>query len=148
MTIYLDADSASPFVREVLTRRALREELPLYFVANRLLKVAQKVHMIVVETFAHSADLWILDNMREGDLLVTRDIPLAAQALDKGGYVVNDRGREFTKGSIRSRLAERAQHEELRLLGLQPDAQSHYGEKEKRAFADCFDKLITRTKRG
>lgn len=91
-----------------------------------------------------SADDYIMASARPGDIVVTRDIPLAARALAAGLSAINDRGTVWTVDSVRERASLRDRMAELRDLGLAPSLSSgkSYGPKEAKAFADALDKAI------
>jgi uncharacterized protein YaiI (UPF0178 family) len=104
-----------------------------------------------METALHeSADEYIMSAAAPGDILVTRDIPLAARALAGGIMAINDRGALWTQDSIRERLSLRDHMASMRESGIAPPSTKgrNYGPKEARAFADALDKAITKARAG
>ncbi len=97
-----------------------------------------------------SADEYIMSAAEPGDILVTRDIPLAARALDAGIMAINDRGALWTQDGIRERLSLRDYMASMRESGIAPPSSKgrNYGPKEAKAFADALDKAITRAQSG
>ena len=144
MTIWIDADSCPAQVRSILVRAAEREKIPLKFVANRSIpfRRTSQAEMIVVESTPGAADDFIQDAAEKEDMVVTRDIPLAARLLDKEVVVINDRGERFTSNEIRERLSLRNLMEDMRFSGLAADGPNLFGPREVRAFANCFDREL------
>jgi uncharacterized protein len=104
--IVVDADSMAPRVRAIIVRAASRHGLEAVFVANRRLPVPESddgVTMIVAE----DADDWIAGSARSDDLVITRDVPLAARVVELGAEVISDRGEHYTRENIGTRLSER-----------------------------------------
>jgi uncharacterized protein YaiI (UPF0178 family) len=97
-----------------------------------------------------SADEYIMSAAKPGDILVTRDIPLAARALAAGMMAMNDRGALWTQGEIQERLSLRDHMAALRESGIAPPSSKgrNYGPKEAKAFADALDKAITKLRTG
>ncbi len=93
---------------------------------------------------ADSADMYIVDNCREGDLVITRDIPFASKLVEKGINVINDRGEEFTKENIGERLSMRNFMLEMRVSGLKINEEKSFGNKEVQLFSNTFDKIVTK----
>jgi uncharacterized protein YaiI (UPF0178 family) len=95
-----------------------------------------------------SVDDYIMSAAKPGDILVTRDIPLAARALTAGIIAMNDRGALWTEGGLRERLSLRDHMASLRELGIAPASARgrNFGPKEAKAFADALDKAITKSR--
>ncbi len=101
------------------------------------------------ELFNDDADSFILSEARAGDIIVTRDIPLASRAIDRGIIAVNDRGDLWTADTVRERLSLRDHAAALRDAGLAPELAKgrQFGQKERSAFANALDKAINRAKK-
>ncbi|MBI9099552.1 MAG: YaiI/YqxD family protein [Spirochaetaceae bacterium] len=144
MKIWIDADSCPKPVKEIVERAAKREKLQLIFTANR--KIPLEEHelftMVVTEAKDQSADLYIVDNVEAGDLVITRDIPLADELVSKKIDVLNDRGVLYTAENIKERLSVRNFMYELREYGGGVERHSAFGPKEKQAFANAFDRQL------
>jgi uncharacterized protein YaiI (UPF0178 family) len=91
-----------------------------------------------------SADNRIVDLARPGDLVLTRDIPLAARLVEADVMVMDDRGRVYTKENIRERLSLRDFMVDLAQSGLGADRIAGYGKRELKLFADCLDRVLAR----
>lgn len=144
MKIWVDADSCPKPVREIVERAAKRLSLSLIYTANRKIPMEENplFTMVITEAEDQSADLYIVDNVDAGDLVITRDIPLADQLVDKQISVLNDRGVLYTKENIKERLSVRDFMYELREYGGGVERHSSFGPKEKQAFANAFDREL------
>lgn len=152
MTIWADADSLPREVKELIGRRTRtaepgREGLRAVFVANKTppLPPGREVQGLR----ADDADAYILERAEAGDLIITRDIPLAARALERGLVALNDRGELWEEGSLRERLSLRDHAAALRDLGLAPpvDRRRSYGPRERAAFANALDRALVEAER-
>lgn len=154
MTIWADADSLPPEVRALIARRAARSSVQpgirAVFAANHPIPVPAGAELIVVEGGkADEADDRILALAAPGDLVVTRDIPFAARLVDAGIAVINDRGDEWTRDTVRTRLSERDFMADLRASGLsRMNRGRSYGPRELKSFADALDRALTRLLSG
>ncbi|MBO7123695.1 MAG: DUF188 domain-containing protein [Treponema sp.] len=146
--ILVDADSCPQRVRKYLLARAKKNPFELYFVANKEIKADDKApapanfKMIVCPKEEQAADNWILQNAKEGDLAITRDIPLAAALLQKNIRVLNDLGKIFDKKNIERALKERELNMQMSQLGLGTKKRDTYGQKEFELFAETFNTEI------
>ena len=144
MKIWIDADSCPKPVKEIVERAAIRENLELVFTANRKIPFQGNdlFTMIITEQTDQSADLYIVENARPGDLVITRDIPLADELVTKKLSVLNDRGVLYTSENIKERLSVRNFMYEIREYGGGVERHSIFGPKEKQAFANAFDRQL------
>ncbi|HOX92149.1 MAG TPA: DUF188 domain-containing protein [Spirochaetales bacterium] len=152
MTIWADADSLAREAKEYIGRRTRvadgqdKAEVRAVFVADKPIGLPQGklVSLKRVEQGTDAADTLICESAIPGDIIVTRDLPLAARALGLGLIAINDRGDRWDEGTLRERLSLRDRAMELRQLGLAPAMQSgkSYGPKEAQAFARALDKAI------
>jgi len=99
MRIWVDADACPGVIREILFRAAERRRLALILVANQALRVppSQYVSAVQVSKGFDVADNHIVQALEPGDLVITADIPLAAEALAKGAYAINPRGERYSR---------------------------------------------------
>jgi len=144
----VDADSCARDARLILERAARRIGAETYFVANKPIPLALGPGGPVSMRVVSNADEAIVEGIGPGELCVTRDIPLAVRVLDRGAACVNDRGDEFDASNIRERLSLRDASLSLRLAGLESAGGNGYGEKEKKRFADCLDRVLRRLAKG
>lgn len=144
MVLYLDGDSCPREVRDLAVKAAQREKIAAFCYANRPIpfSLAQSVQMIVVENSEGAADAAIIEKAVPGDLVLTRDIPLAATLVERGVSVINDRGDLYTTENIRERLSLRNFMAELNAQGLKPESTARYGKKEWDAFVRSFDRVF------
>ena len=146
--VLVDADSCPQRVRKYLLTRAKKNPFELIFVANKEIKADDKgpapanFKMIVCPQEDQAADKWILQNAQTGDMVITRDIPLAAALLEKEIRVINDFGKIFDKKNIERALKERALNMQMSQLGLGTKKRDSYGQKEFELFAETFNTEI------
>src|SRR5690606_26757410 len=102
MTIWLDADASPKPVKDILFRAAHSRHIPLILVANQYISVPSSpfIKSLVVTQGFDEADNYIIENCHLGDLVITQDIPLASEVLQKGAEVITPRGQTFTEDSI------------------------------------------------
>ena len=147
-SIWVDAD-ACPF-KDVLERAALRVGFPITFVANRPVGVVSKrgVTMHVVGRGMDVADQWIAEQAQSGDLVVTADLPLAADALAKGARCIDFRGGEFDASTIQGKLAAREMNEVLRGGFSFTGGPAPLSVQDKARFANTLDRVLVRLQRA
>lgn len=143
-TIWVDADACPNTIKETLFRAAERKMIPLILVANQFIKVppSSVIKTVRVGAGFDVADNYIADNVEEGDLVVTADIPLAAQVIENKGLAINPRGELYTPDSIKQRLTMRNFMEELRSAGIQTGGPNSFSAADKHAFAAQLDKWL------
>jgi len=149
VTIWVDADACPNVTTTVLFRAAERTGLALILVANQPLSVPrhQNIHTMVVRSGFDEADNEIVRRVQAGDLVITADIPLASELLDKGAEAISPRGEVYTAGTIRSRLNMRDFMETLRSSGIQSGGPAALSETDKRRFANALDRYLARAMR-
>jgi len=146
MAIWVDADACPVPIREILCRAAVRWEQDTTFIGNHAIRLVPSP-FIRARQVAHGfdvADDEIVAQLKAGDLVVTQDIPLAAQAVERGADAVNPRGQAFTRENIRQRLAMRNFMEELRNTGTITGGPSAFSQTDRKAFADYLDRWLQR----
>lgn len=121
MTIWVDADACPNVIKEILYRAAERMQMPLVLVANQSLRVppSRFIRTLRVAAGFDVADNEIVRQCEAGDLVITADIPLAAEAIEKGAAALNPRGERYTPATIRERLTMRDFMDTLRASGIQ-----------------------------
>lgn len=144
MKLWVDADSCPRRVREIIAKAAANYRLPCEFVANRKIEVPayEGVYQTVVASETDSVDAYIRKAVSPGDLVVTRDIPLAAELVELDAHVLNDRGDIYSRENIRERLSIRNAMYELRTAGRVTDPGKSFGAREVKAFAEALDKTL------
>lgn len=147
-SLWVDADSCPVQVRELVIKFILRLKIPCFFVANRDIPIpnfAKKnnlIHMIITEATEGAADDYIVDHIQANDMVITRDIPLAARLVEKSITVINDRGKTFSAETIREEVSIRNFNYELAQMGIQPDKTGSFNKKNLNDFANCLDREL------
>ncbi|CAB3678515.1 YaiI/YqxD family protein [Achromobacter sp. K91] len=149
MHIWVDADACPAVIKDILFRAAQRWQLPLTLVANQMLYTPPSplIRAVQVPRGFDVADAHIAERASEGDLVITGDIPLAAQVLEKGAMALNPRGERYTPETIRERLALRDMMEELRASGVDTGGPAAFSQADRKAFANQLDTLLARAAR-
>lgn len=146
MQILVDADGHPKMIKEILFRAAIRLKISLIMVSNQKIQKpdSQWISDIIVEEGPDAADNKIVELAKEGDLVVTGDIPLADRAIAKGAYVIGTRGEIYTKDNIKQRLTMRNFMSQLRDSGVQTGGPSIYKPKDRLAFANALDSFLSK----
>lgn len=142
--IWVDADACPRAVKDILYRAAQRRELLLTLVANQPLQVPRSrfITSLQVAKGFDVADNSIVQRVVAGDLVVTADIPLAADVIAKGALTLSPRGDLFTEDNIRQRLSMRDFMDCLRGSGVDTGGPSAYSPADAKRFADQLDRLL------
>jgi len=151
MKLWIDADAAPQVVKEICFRTSDRLKLETILVANnRVMIPPGYVHLtaIRVDGSPDAADRYIAEHAQPGDVAVTQDIPLAALLVPKGVAVIDPRGDVFSEESIGERLSVRNFMDGLRTSGVDTGGHGVYGAREKQAFANALDRVLTRALGG
>lgn len=150
MQIWVDADACPKPVKEILFRAAERKEVRLVLVANQFLHTPPSRYISAVQVAAgfDIADNHIVKNLSDGDLVITADIPLAAEVIEAGGHAINPRGERYTPHNIRQMLAMRDFMETMRSSGVVTDGPAAFSQGDRKAFADALDRFLTQSTRG
>jgi len=144
--IYVDAD-ACPVKPEIL-KVAERHGLPVTFVANSGLRPSRDpmVRNVIVSGAFDAADDWIAENVREGDIVVTADVPLAGRTVAAGAHVTGPTGRLFDKANIGMASAMRDLGAHLRETGESKGYNAAFSPRDRSAFLETLDRLCRRAK--
>lgn len=146
MKIWVDADACPNVIKDILFRAAERVQVATILVANQPIRTPPSRYISTVQVRAgfDEADSYIAAAMEAGDLVITADIPLASQVIDKDGYALNPRGELYTRDNIRQRLGMRNFMEELRGSGVDTGGPSSLSQADRQAFANELDRFLTR----
>ena len=146
MNIWVDADACPSAVKDILFRAALRLRIQLTLVANRPLRTPPSpfIRAMQVPSGFDVADARIAELAGEGDLVVTADIPLAAQVVEKGALALNPRGERYNRDNIRECLSLRNFMDEMRGSGVQTGGPPAFSQADRQAFARELDRLLPR----
>lgn len=148
MHIWVDADACPVVVKEILFRAAQRTGRDLTLVANQMMRVpaAPNIRAVQVPGGFDVADDWIAERVAPGDLVVTADIPLAAQVVEKGALALSPRGERYGKDNIRELLDLRNFMDTLRTTGVDTGGPAAFGQADRQKFANQFDRLLAQAK--
>ena len=149
MHIWIDADACPAVIKDILYRAAERAKIPMTLVANKFLRTPPSpfIRAVQVPRGIDVADSHIVRELAAGDLVITADIPLAADVLAKGGHALNPRGEFYTPENIQERLALRNYLDELRGAGEHTGGPAAFDNTDRKRFADQLDRFLAR-KRG
>ena len=144
--IWVDADACPNPIKEILFRAAERKSLPLVLVANQMLRVPPSpyISQVRVGSGFDVADQYIVDHVEATHLVITADLPLAAQVVEKGALALNPRGELYTTDNIRQKLTMRDFMEDLRSSGVHTGGPDALSAADKQAFANSLDKWLVR----
>lgn len=144
MKIYVDADACPIVIKEILYKAAIRTKCELILVANQPLTVRRHplIKTVQVGSGFDVADNYIVDVVAPSDLVITADIPLANDAIDKHAVALNPRGGFYTKENIKQRLATRNLMEDLRSGGVQTGGPKKLDKGDIQKFANALDRYL------
>lgn len=149
MFIWVDADACPNVIKEVLCRAADRTATTITFVANQFLRVPPSPYLRTLQVPAgfDVADNEIVRRCQPGDLVITADIPLAAEVIEKGAAALNPRGERYSPATIRERLTMRDFMDTLRSSGVQTGGPAAMSPRDRQQFANELDSWLTQQKR-
>ena len=144
--IWVDADACPKVIKEILYRAADRVAMPLILVANQPLQVpgSRYIRTIQVGAGFDVADNHIVQQAEAGDLVITADIPLAAEVIARGCLALNPRGDLYTEDNIRQRRNMRDFMDTLRGSGVDTGGPASFSHADRQAFANQLDRLLAR----
>ncbi len=146
MKIWVDADACPGVIKDILFRAAERTAIEMVLVANQMIRVPPSpyIRAMQVPSGFDVADNEIVKRVETGDLVVTADIPLAAEVIAKGGHALNPRGELYTTQTIRARLNMRDFMDTLRSSGIHTGGPAALNQSDRKAFADSLDRLLSK----
>ncbi len=144
MRIWVDADACPVVIKDILYRAAQRTGTAMTLVANRPLRVPHSslIDTLLVAAGADVADQAIVERVEPGDLVISEDIPLAAQVVEKGAVVLSPHGEMLTADNVRARLSVRNFMDELRSGGVQTGGPAAFNKKDRENFANALDRFL------
>ena len=146
MKIWVDADACFVVIKEILFRAAERTGVQLTLVANQPVRIppSRCIKFLQVASGFDVADNEIVKRLESGDLVITSDIPLAADVIEKGGYALSPRGELYSTENIRARLNVRDFMDTLRASGINTGGPPVLSKSDRKSFADHLDSLLAK----
>lgn len=146
MKIWVDADACPVVIKEILYRAAERVGVQTTLVANQALSTpnSEFIRTLQVPRGFDVADDEIVKRLNAGDLVITSDIPLAAEVIEKGGHALSPRGELHTPENIRARLNMRDFLDTMRASGIDTGGPPALSQRDRQDFANNLDRLLTR----
>jgi uncharacterized protein YaiI (UPF0178 family) len=147
--IWVDADACPSAIKTILFRAAERARVELILVANRKLATppSKFIRSVRVPDGFDVADRWIVEHVAQRDLVVTADVPLAADIVAKSALALNPRGELYTEDNVGECLAMRDLADELRSTGVPTAGPASFGKRDRQAFAKQLDRILARRER-
>lgn len=149
MRVWIDADACPRLARDQLVKFALKRGFEVVLVAGQA--VARPnfacVKLVVVPSGPDAADDYLVEHAVPGEVVICSDIPLADRLVKKGVAALDPRGREFDERNMGDKLATRNLFADLRDQGQMGGGQAAYSEKDRQAFANALDRILTRLMR-
>ena len=144
MKIWVDADACPVVIKDILFKAAERTGVLLTLVANKPIRIptSSYVKFLLVSSGLDVADNEIVNRLEVGDLVITSDIPLAAEVVEKGGFALNPRGDMYTTENIKERLSTRDFMDTLRSSGIDTGGPSALSKRDRQSFANHLDQLL------
>ncbi len=146
MRVWVDADACPGVIKDILFRAAERTGIPLTLVANQPMRIPRAEHISLIQVGAGSdvADNEIVRRLEAGDLVVTADIPLAAEVIAKGGQALSPQGELHTEETIGARLNMRDFLDTLRGGGIHTGGPAALSRRDRNRFANHLDTILSR----
>lgn len=146
MQIWVDGDACPASIKEILFRAAVRKEIRLTVVANQPMQIPKSpwLSLLTVPSGLNVADQKIVELVTTNDLVVTADIPLAAQIVEKNAFALDPRGTLYSHENIGERLATRNLMDELRGSGMIEGGPAPFRSSDRQAFANHLDRILTK----
>lgn len=146
MNIWIDGDACPKVIKEILFRVATREGVTVTLVANQAVYVPPSPHIraLQVPKGFDRADKEIVGRVEPGDVVITADIPMAAEVIAKGGQILTPRGESYTRETIQAALTMRNFMDTLRSAGVETGGPPPLSQNDRRVFAQQLERLLAR----
>jgi uncharacterized protein YaiI (UPF0178 family) len=147
MKIWVDADACPAVIKDILFRAANRTGTLVTLVANQPIQVpaSEFIRTVQVSSGFDVADNEIVKRLAPGDLVITADIPLAAEVIAKGGFALNPRGELYTGDNVRARLNMRDFMDTLRASGINTGGPPAINQRDRQEFGNSLDRFLSRS---
>ncbi|NOQ93463.1 MAG: YaiI/YqxD family protein [Methylophaga sp.] len=146
MKIWVDADACPVVIKDILFKASERTKVEMTLVANHSMRIppSRYITFLQVTQGFDVADNEIVQRLDVGDLVITGDIPLAAEVIEKGAHALNPRGELYTTDNIKARLTMRDFMETMRSSGVQTGGPSALNQADRQRFANSLDSFLTK----
>ncbi|NQY27744.1 MAG: YaiI/YqxD family protein [Piscirickettsiaceae bacterium] len=146
MKIWVDADACPVVIKEILFKASGRTKVEMTLVANHTIRIPPSPYITFLQVTQgfDVADNEIVQRLEAGDLVITGDIPLAAEVIEKGGHALNPRGEMYTTDNIKARLTMRDFMETMRSSGIQTGGPAVLNQTDRKNFANSLDRFLTK----
>lgn len=150
LRVWVDADACPKGAKEQLIKFALKRKFEVLLVAgqSQIKPAFACVRLIVVPSGPDAADDYLVEHAQPGELVICSDVPLADRLVKKGVAALDPRGRDFDQRNMGDRLAVRNLFTDLREQGQVGGGQAAYGDRDRQAFANALDRLLTQLARA
>ena len=144
--IWIDADACPKVIKDAVYKFCVRFKVPVTLVANAYMNIPLDplINFIKVGSGSDVADMYIVDNLDPNDIIITADIPLASEVINKGALAINPRGELYDEDNISERLSMRDFMKDLRDGGLVTGGPDTFGQKDKINFTNSLNKLLAK----
>ena len=148
MTLYIDGDALPNALKPILLRAIERLNLPTFVISNKRINIGKSKHItyILVDSGADEADHLITKMVKEGDLIITADIPLADRVITKKAHAISHHGQLLSVDNIKNHLSMRNLMQELRDSGDITKGPAPFSQKDAIGFANQLNKFLTKQK--
>ena len=148
MTLYIDGDAFPNILKPILFRAIKRLKLATIVISNKCINIGKSNYItyILVGSDIDEADNRIVEIVKEGDLVITADIPLADRVITKKAIAIDHRGKLFSANNIKQYLAMRNLMQDIRDSGEYTKGQSPINKKEAHKFANQFNQILSKQK--
>ena len=146
MKIWIDGDACPNPIKEVIFKASMRKKLQCIIVANQFIQIPPSpfIQRQIVEQGFDVADNAIVQQVAQNDLVITADIPLANDVVEKKAIAINPRGQLYTIENIKQKLAMRNFNESLRETGMQHSTHAKFSTKDIQQFSNQLDRLLAK----
>jgi uncharacterized protein YaiI (UPF0178 family) len=146
VTLFIDGDAFPNLLKPIILRAIERLKIETYVIANKKINIGKSLHVsyIIVDQGADEADKKIVDMAKEGDLIITADIPLADKIISKNAHAIDHRGELYSVDNIKQYLAMRDLMEKIRESGEITKGPKPFGEKDAHHFANQLNAFLTK----
>lgn len=144
MTLYIDGDAFPNLLKPIVFRSIERLSIPTHVVSNKKITIGESEHIayLLVESGIDVADKTIVAMLKEGDLVITADIPLADHTVSKNAHAIDHRGELYSRENIKQYLAMRNLMQEIRDSGEMTKGPPPFTKKDAHAFANQFNAFL------